>query len=241
MIKKLLPANLKRWIRLQQRKRNDRSKGFDRLFALTKRPATKDFDTQFQIHQPIFFNPLSANKVDNIDLAIKMVHNIPIESGQIFSFWEIIGKPSEKNGFKSGRNIIRDKLQEDIGGGLCQVAGMIYHLALVSGMEIIERHNHSLDLYEEDKRYTPLGADASVVYGYKDIRFKNNHPYPIYLYFEVDQENFTGQVLADSQMNEHLIEFHRDEFQGYRTIKTYRYQEGQKKAFINESKYLLPN
>lgn len=240
MIRQLLPASFKRWIRIQQRKRNDRAQGVDKLFARSKKPPSSEFQEQISIHQPIFYNPLSANKVDNIEIAISLIHPIRIEAGQVFSFWEIIGEPTAKSGFKIGRNIIGDKLQEDIGGGLCQVAGMIYHLALISGMEILERHGHSLDLYEENKRYTPLGADASVVFGYKDIRFKNKTEAAVYLSFEVDQENFTGKVVSSSTIEEHSIEFQRQEYEGYRTIHTYRYKGEQQKVLINESNYLLP-
>jgi len=60
----------------------------------------------------------------------------------------------------------------DYGGGLCQLSGIIYHAVLEAGLEILERHPHSLDIYTATTRYTPLGSDAAVVYGHKDLRFK---------------------------------------------------------------------
>ncbi|HTP30232.1 MAG TPA: VanW family protein, partial [Anaeromyxobacteraceae bacterium] len=36
-----------------------------------------------------------------------------------------------------------------------------------------ERHSHSIDLYTDSTRFAPLGADATVAYGRKDLRFEN--------------------------------------------------------------------
>lgn len=240
MIRKLIPKSIKLFIRLNQRNRRDRKLGLNKLFArITSKDLPANLISIAQIEQPIFYNPLAANKVENIQIAIDQVKRVEIAPGQIFSLWKIIGKPSTKKGYKSGRNIIGDSLQEDIGGGLCQVSGMIYHLALASGMEIIERHNHTLDLYEENKRYSPLGADASVVYGYKDIRFKNTLIQPVYLDFEVDQESFTGRMKSSLEAPVYNIRFEREEFETYRTIKTYRSLDNNTEEYLNLSKYLL--
>jgi len=242
MIRKLIPKEIKRQIRLVQRKTSDKKKGIDLKFV--QKNQNHDVESLTfpisEIRQPIFYNPLSANKVDNIRLAIKEISAVSIAPGNIFSFWYLLGNPTQKKGYKKGRNIIGDSLQEDIGGGLCQVSGMLYHLALVSGLEILERHNHTLDLYEEDKRYTPLGADATVVYGYKDFRFKNNFDVPIRLTFEVDQISFIGHLLAGSALPKCNVRFDRKDYPNKRTIETYRAIENQQEVFINQSTYLLP-
>jgi vancomycin resistance protein VanW len=239
VIRKLIPATLKRKIRIAQRNRADYKSGLIKEFAQKAIQPTTAFEV-LTIEQPIYYNPLAANKVFNIELSVKEIEQVVIQPGQVFSFWHIVGNPTAKKGYKTGRNIIGDSLKEDIGGGLCQVSGMIYHLALTVGMEIVERHNHTLDLYEEDKRYTPLGADATVVFGYKDIRFKNTSTSPIYLSFSVSQDNFIGTVHAAEQIPLHNLNFEREEFDGYRTIKTFRYLNENQPELINRSKYLLP-
>jgi vancomycin resistance protein VanW len=177
--------------------------------------------------------------VFNIELAMKEIQQIVIQPNQIFSFWHIVGNPTKEKGYKTGRNIIGDRLKEDIGGGLCQVSGMIYHLALIAGMEIVERHNHTLDLYKEDGRYTPLGADATVVFGYKDIRFKNTSTAPIYFNFNVSETNFIGTIFSPENIPTYELNFERKEFEVYRTIETYRYNDNTAPVLINKSKYLL--
>lgn len=239
MIRKLIPAGVKRNIRLAQRKQADRKSGIDKKFAqISKVPFPQEEVFIHQIKQPIFYNPLAANKVFNIGLAIEEIHKVVIPPGGVFSFWHIVGNPTVDKGYKTGRNIIGDSLKEDIGGGLCQVSGMIYHLALTCGMEICERHNHTLDLYEEDKRYTPLGADATVVYGYKDLRFKNVGAAPVFMRFEVSETEFKGAFYSGENLPVYDIDFERAEFDDYRTIKTYRISD-KDRVYINSSKYLL--
>lgn len=239
MIRKLIPSSIKRKIRIIQRNRSDRKSGIVKTFARPSKLPMKSTEV-VSIEQPIYYNPLAANKVFNIQLAMKEIEQVVIQPGEVFSFWHIVGDPTEEKGYKTGRNIIGDSLKEDIGGGLCQVSGMIYHLALTSGMEIKERHNHTLDLYKEDKRYTPLGADATVVFGYKDIRFKNPTSSPIYFNFKVSESNFIGAIYSPDDLPTFDLNFERAEFEGYRTIETYRKKEVDQSERINTSKYLLP-
>ena len=151
----------------------------------------------------------------------------------------MVKKPSKRDRYNFGRNIIGNKLQEDIGGGLCQVSGIIYHLALLSGMEIIERHNHTIDLYKEDERYTQIGTDATVVFGYKDIRFRNSAKSPISFSFDVNESEFSATILAEQQLPEYKLRFVREEFQDYRTVKTYRINSNNEESYINLSRYKL--
>jgi vancomycin resistance protein VanW len=239
VIRKFIPASIKRKIRISQRNRADRKSGIVQTFARAVKLPLKSVEV-VSIEQEIRYNQLAANKVFNIGLAIKEIQQFVIQPNEVFSFWHIVGDPTKEKGYKTGRNIIGDSLKEDIGGGLCQVSGMIYHLALVSGMEIVERHNHTLDLYKEDGRYTPLGADATVVYGYKDIRFKNTTSSPIYFNFKVSETNFRGAIFSPENLPIFEMNFERKEFDGYRTIETFRQNVSTQPALINKSKYLLP-
>lgn len=240
MIKKLIPNKIKRKIRIQQRKIRDNKSGEKLRFAKSTGQIENSKEV-LQISQPIFYNPLSANKVDNIKLSTGLIEKLIIKPGEIFSFWEIIGEPTAEKGYKTGRNILGDSLQEDIGGGLCQVSGILYHLALKAGLTIKERHCHTIDLYTEENRYTPLGSDATVVFGYKDLRFENNTSAIIEFSFEVNQEQFTATLHADNEMDLHEIRFEREEFDSYRTIKTYRSSGKSEEEYINLSRYLKPD
>ena len=66
------------------------------------------------------------------------------------------------------------------GGGVCKIATTLYNLAVLSNLEVIERHNHSMPV-----NYVPYGQDATVAYGVKDLRFKNTTENSILIWAEM--------------------------------------------------------
>jgi vancomycin resistance protein VanW len=137
---------------------------------------------------------LFANKVHNITLAISRI-SPRLDPGQEFSFWHQALEPSAANGYRDGATFIRQRVTTSTGGGLCQLSGLIYNLALLSGCEILERFPHSIDAYGED-RYIPLGRDATVAHGHKDLCFRNVHDFPIALELYVNARRAWGAVRA---------------------------------------------
>lgn len=110
------------------------------------------------------------NRVDNITLAISKLNNKVIKKGEEFSFNNTIGPMTAEQGFKDaigfdskGRNI---KIP---GGGMCQISSTIYNCALISNLQITERHAHSKRVY-----YVPVDRDATIYYGSLDLKFINN-------------------------------------------------------------------
>jgi vancomycin resistance protein VanW len=235
-LKKLIPSSIKLNIKIIQRSIRDTINSPS--FAIN-RGNLKQNDN-LTLSQPIYYNPLAQNKIENIKISSQQIEPIVIAPNEVFSFWKLVGNPTTKKGYKTGRNIIGDSLQEDIGGGLCQISGIIYHLALIAGLTIEERFCHTIDLYTEDKRYTPIGTDATVVYGYKDIRFKNETNQSFQFKFETFDDKFVGTLYSDEKINKHQLMFEREEFENHRTINTFRINHLDEKKFINKSKYLLP-
>lgn len=99
---------------------------------------------------------------------------------------------------------LNHQVRTSIGGGLCQLSGLLYNLALLSGCKIIERFNHSIDAYGED-RYIPLGRDATVAHGKKNLRFKNVHDFPLNFDLHVDAQCATGQVWASQALSREIF------------------------------------
>lgn len=133
------------------------------------------------------------NKIHNIQLAISRIQPPLLAPGQEFSFWHYALAPTAENGYREGAMFINHQVKASLGGGLCQLSGLIYNLALLSGCKIMERYNHSIDAYGED-RYIPLGRDATVAYGKKDLRFSNPHAFPIKFELHVDAQHAWGKV-----------------------------------------------
>ena len=207
MIKKIIPPPARLQLRVLQRNCKDLFNGQRKYF--TTRHAKKVFyKSQLQISQPIKPNPYADNKIHNLRLGTAHIENKKIGVHQIFSFWKLIPQPISKNGFKKGRNLIGEGLSVDFGGGLCQLSGILYHLCLLAGLSIVERHPHSKDIYTEETRFTPLGSDATVVYGYKDLRVRNSLTQPFCFKFEITKNKIVAHICAEHplQTNELIFE-----------------------------------
>jgi len=119
-------------------------------------------------------------KCRNIELALAAVDGVLIAPGEVFSFWRLVGRPTERAGYARAAALKAGVLTEDVGGALCLASTLLYNVALLAGMEIIERRCHSVDSYG-DRRYFELGRDAAIEYAYVDLRFRNPHPQPLLL------------------------------------------------------------
>lgn len=185
------------------------------IMDVTRGVAFDDANSSFtsnqpiRIIQPIMPSAFYENKVINITRGASLLHQNSIQPNRYWSFWHRINCPSTSNGFVVGRNLVNDELVAQTGGGLCQISSMVYHLALLSGLKVIERHSHSVDIYEENQRFTPLGADATVVWGYKDLRLHNPHPFAVSFQFAVKNGQLIGELHSEPELKAALVEFIR--------------------------------
>ncbi|MCX8211794.1 MAG: VanW family protein [Lewinella sp.] len=150
---------------------------------------------------------LYENKISNLRLAGVRVGRFVVQPGETFSFWRAVGPPTARRGFLPGRNLIGGELKEDYGGGLCQMSGLLYHLSLMAGLEIVERHNHSTDIYQDHERFTPLGADATVVYGYRDLMVRNTLDDAVYFSVTVEDDQVIGMLHCAGEITVRELEF----------------------------------
>ncbi|WP_298119676.1 VanW family protein [Flavobacterium sp.] len=204
-LKSIIPNHLKLKFRLIKRFLSDINVDFAKANN-EKTSLLNSISTIQEIKQGAFYE----NKVHNLKIASRKVETIIINPNEIFSFWKVIGTPSEKNGFKTGRNIIKGKVSEEIGGGLCQLSSIIYFTSLKGNLEIVERYNHSVDIYRENERFTPIGSDATVVYGYKDLRIKNNYNFPIQFLLSFEENKIICKLKSEEKIEESSIDFSRN-------------------------------
>ncbi len=202
-IRQYLPSPLKR--RYQLFKRYLRYHLRQRLRYAT--PGAAIPDIRVTIRQEIKPTGMYHNKVANIRLAAAKITPLVIRPGAVLSFWKAVGQPDARHGFLPGRNIRNGVLTTDYGGGLCQLSGLLYYLALQSGLRVIERHNHSMDIYTDAERFTPLGSDATVVYGYKDLIIQNNLSADIQFCITVTADTLTGMVCCSAPLEPVDIRF----------------------------------
>ena len=116
---------------------------------------------------------------ENIAIAANYLAGTVVSPGEIVSVNRIIGPYTTKRGYGEGPTYIGTRIVGSIAGGVCKIASTLYNVVVGADLQIIERHPHSMLV-----PYVPPGRDATVAWGTKDLRFKNNKDTPIVLWAE---------------------------------------------------------
>lgn len=132
---------------------------------------------------------------NNIKITSSKLNNYIIKNGETFSFCNILGPSTSKDGYKEADIFDNNgKKKKGLGGGNCQVSTTLYNALLsISNIEIIEKHTHS--------NYVPYiekGKDAAVAFGSFDLKFKNNTGKDLKLFFDVTNHNVTVKIFEIS-------------------------------------------
>lgn len=171
---------------------------------------------------------LQENKITNLAIAIRSIDGVIIRPGEIFSFWELIGAPHASKGYIEGLLLSQGEVKTGIGGGLCQLANLLFWMALHTPLRVVERHHHSFDPFPDDHRVLPFGSGASVFYNYIDLRFHNPTQQSFQIKLSLTDQHLKGAVLTDAAWPEayHIEErnhqFHRKDGRSYRENEIWR-------------------
>lgn len=243
-LKRFIPGSARLRLRAMGIKARDILTGTRFKFAKNfpeKQAEGKQYPERIIIKQRINVSKWAENKKHNLRLAISAFENLPFAPHEIFSFWHYVKNPTEKAGYKIGINIIQGRLDFDWGGGLCQLSGLLYHLALSAGLDIIERYPHSVDLYTDETRYTPLGADSTTAYGYKDLRIKNNLEAPVCFQVKIEKDCLIGSLCSPHPLKEYELKFEKNMKGDLEEVETLRLNEAGKFERIALQTYTIAN
>ena len=116
-------------------------------------------------------NAGTYNRITNLRRGTELLNGALVPPGGTFSLNERVGERTLERGFLPAPVIIGDEYEEDVGGGVSQVATTLFNAAWEAGVKIVERNPHSLFI----SRYQ-LGRDATVNYPDLDLRFLNDTP-----------------------------------------------------------------
>jgi vancomycin resistance protein YoaR len=113
----------------------------------------------------------------NIRMTTKYAEKI-LAPGEIYNFDKQIGPRTKARGFMPAPGIVGEGYLDDVlGGGICQVATTLYNAVFEAGLEVVERHNHSLYF-----PHYPAGRDATVTDGAKNFMFRNDTDHYIWVH-----------------------------------------------------------
>ena len=115
-------------------------------------------------------------RLTNIHRAADLMDHTLVLPGRVFSLNRTVGERTEARGFAAGFIINNGQLEVDFGGGVSQLATTTFNAAYFAGLDLVEHHAHSFYI----SRY-PEGRDATVAWGFKDLRFRNDSPHGVFI------------------------------------------------------------
>lgn len=131
------------------------------------------------------------DRAHNIALACEALSQVTVGPGETFSFNEMVGPRTRERGYRKAPTFVGDGTVDDYGGGVCQVSTTLYIAMLKAGFRITERYCHA-----QPVSYVPLGFDATVAYGYLDMRMTNSGEAPCLVRVTADKGVLTAEVFG---------------------------------------------
>ena len=147
------------------------------------------------------FASSTEGRATNIDLSTNSINGTLLMPGDVFSFNEIVGERTAVRGYQTAGVIIGDKLEQGLGGGICQVSSTLYNAMLSTAIVSVERIHHTIS-----SGYIPKGQDATVDYGNLDYKFKNTFKYPIYIQGYLAGKNVYFNIYSNSTLAKRTYE-----------------------------------
>lgn len=134
----------------------------------------------------------TSERQHNLELTSNKINGHIVHSGEEFSFCNLVGQSTPEKGYVKAEIFdSKGNKKQGYGGGNCQVSSTLYNaVAAVSGLEVLERHNHSNKV-----PYIETGKDAAVFYGSYDFRFKNNTGFDVKIVTSPTKDDLTIKIL----------------------------------------------
>ena len=153
-------------------------------------PTISDEEVYFQDVLGHCETPYSNNpkRITNLELACKALDGLILEPGQEFSYNDTLGERTAEKGYQPAPAYSGTTLVDSLGGGICQVSSTLYLASVYAELTILERVNHGYPVH-----YIPYGMDATVNWGFTDLKMRNDSEFPV----KIQAEASDGYVKVD--------------------------------------------
>ena len=136
------------------------------------------------------------NRMRNVIAASKFANNVLVAPGEEFDYNEVVNSHTKDPGvFYPAPAIQPDgSLKDEIGGGICQVSTTLFNAVFFTGLEVLERYNHTNYISSY-----PLGRDATVTLGGANFRFRNDMNHWILIKAYADEAECTFVIYGTDE------------------------------------------
>jgi vancomycin resistance protein YoaR len=143
---------------------------------------------QFKYLLAEYSTPYDASirgRTNNLRMAARNINGEIVAPGKTFSTNRAIGPRNAAAGWREAKMFVDGQVVDGVGAGICQAATTLYNAALLANLPIAERHPHSFRV-----KYAPASRDATIYWGHKDMKFRNDTGGPIYVQTFVRRSRF---------------------------------------------------
>lgn len=170
----------------------------------------------------------------NIMTAALKLNNVIIKSGDVFSFNDLLGELTAEGGYVPATTYIGKRPTTVVGGGLTQLASVLYHAVLQSELEIVEQHNHTYVT-----NFVAAGQDVYINPGEADFKFRNNLHDPIRLVVKCENGTIVVQIIG-TDTRDYRIEIESTIVKTYIPGQLYNYMNPDNASGYQDGQVLLP-
>jgi len=136
------------------------------------------------------FSGSPRNRIANIQHGASKLNGLLIAPGETLSLLEHLRPFTIADGYLPELVILGDEIKPEVGGGLCQIGTTTFRAVMNSGLEVVDRRNHSLVVsYYDDPANGNPGTDATIYDPAPDFKFRNDTENYVLLTTEVDIAN----------------------------------------------------
>ena len=134
----------------------------------------------------------NPNAKINAQIAALTLQSVTVRPGETISLNNIIGERKESKGYKKASAFVNGKTVQDFGAGICYDSTAIYQAAMAShSLKVVEHFVHSRQVL-----YAAKGRDATLAWGFKDLKLKNVSSKSVTLMVLVKGKKVYARVMA---------------------------------------------
>lgn len=133
-----------------------------------------------------------GNRGNNVSLGASRINGIFLYPGEQVSFDQLLHDNSDGRAFQEAPSYLNGQTVMTAGGGICQVSSTAYNAILRAGILPVKRFNHSMAV-----SYVPMGLDATISEGVKDMVLENTLDYPLFIEAVTNGGTLSVRVYSD--------------------------------------------